>query len=441
MAPRASASSRRLRQKCRTDHAVDGGRRHRTAERPGERVVAAPRGHGRQVGAVGAEKAEDEAVVIFERRASVGGLELKRPYIDTRPGEPLETLREPVESWGDRRQVDGDIAKLRQRIRCRLAYGEKRVERVDVGPRDRRGGGIRGKCGEPGAHVPAGSQPDLRATALEGGVGGGPGRGGAREPLEQRLEAAGPPEVPPESRLARRRRVEPVDGGGQKADIARDRREVVGGEKRREGGEDLRLGLGSGRAEDLEPRLEEFRRPPRARLLLAEDLPGIGVARRPPARLEMGEHDGHGEVGPQHRLAHHRVMGDEGAGADVFAVKVEQEIGGLEDVGLHRLRPGGDEGGPQALRLGPENGLAGHQPRSSIRRTVATRSPSAHSTCAGWSFHSSRVAVSAILAPRTRSLTCTTPRARSSSPWITATGAPRLSAYFNWLPKFLGLPR
>ena len=65
----------------------------------------------------------------------------------------------------------------------------------------------------------------------------------------------------------------------------------------------------------------------------------------------------------------------------------------------------------------------------------------APSVCAGWAFHSSRLAPAAMRAPRTRSLTCTTPRAASSPPWMIATGAARLSAYFNWLPKFLGLPR
>ena len=43
--------------------------------------------------------------------------------------------------------------------------------------------------------------------------------------------------------------------------------------------------------------------------------------------------------------------------------------------------------------------------------------------------------------PRNRSLSWTTPRAASSVPWMTATGELRLSAYFNWLPKFFGLPR
>ena len=58
--------------KCRTDHAADRGRRLRPASARSERVVAAPGGGRRQVGTVGAEKAEDEAVVILERRAPVG---------------------------------------------------------------------------------------------------------------------------------------------------------------------------------------------------------------------------------------------------------------------------------------------------------------------------------------------------------------------------------
>ena len=38
--------------------------------------------------------------------------------------------------------------------------------------------------------------------------------------------------------------------------------------------------------------------------------------------------------------------------------------------------------------------------------------------------------VAAALAPSIRSLICTSPLARSSPPWMTTQGAPRLSAYF-----------
>src|SRR5690606_14195365 len=118
-------------------------------------------------------------------------------------------------------------------------------------------------------------------------------------------------------------------------------------------------------------------------------------------------------------------------------VKVQKRLGLQQDVGRDLLRSGGAKGGKDLLADGLSFALA--HPR--IRRTSATRSARATSVWAGWDFHSSWLAWAAIRAPRIRSLTCTTPRAASSPPWMMATGAWRLSAYFNWLPKFLGLPR
>src|SRR5690606_1149371 len=152
-------------------------------------------------------------------------------------------------------------------------------------------------------------------------------------------------------------------------------------------------------------------------------------------------HHRHGEVGAQHHLAPQGVAGDIGAGADVLAVEIEEDLGRLQDVGLDRQRAGRAEGGHQPLRLGAGPGLVGHQAIPRRRRTAGTRSARGTTVCAGWDFHSSWLASAAIFAPRKRSFSCTTPRAASSVPWITARGELRLSAYFSWLPKFFGLPR
>ncbi len=74
----------------------------------------------------------------------------------------------------------------------------------------------------------------------------------------------------------------------------------------------------------------------------------------------MGLHDGHGEIGAQHHLAAQGIGGDIGAGADVFAVKVQQGFGGLQDIGIHRHGPCGAEGGEQGFSLGPDGGFGGH---------------------------------------------------------------------------------
>src|SRR4029078_6283865 len=65
-------------------------------------------------------------------------------------------------------------------------------------------------------------------------------------------------------------------------------------------------------------------------------------------------------------------------------------------------------------------------------RTAATRSRSAMDTCAGRPSRHSLLSLmlAASLSPSTRSLICTSPLARSSPPWMTTQGAPRLSAYF-----------
>ena len=57
----------------------------------------------------------------------------------------------------------------------------------------------------------------------------------------------------------------------------------------------------------------------------------------------------------------------------------------------------------------------GHCAAPASRGPAATSSARGTSICAGWSFHSSWLALSAIFAPRIRSLICTTPRAASSA--------------------------
>src|SRR6201992_4062063 len=81
--------------------------------------------------------------------------------------------------------------------------------------------------------------------------------------------------------------------------------------------------------------------------------------------------------------------------------------------------------------------------RARTSRTLATRSASAQENCAGRvSRHSWLEAIAAAaLAPSIRSLTCTSPRAFSSEPWMITQGELRRSAYLSWLAVFLGFPR
>src|SRR5262245_11002511 len=81
--------------------------------------------------------------------------------------------------------------------------------------------------------------------------------------------------------------------------------------------------------------------------------------------------------------------------------------------------------------------------RASTSRTLATISSSLHENCAGRvSRHSWLEAIAAAaLPPSIRSFICTSPRAFSSEPWMITQGELRRSAYFSWLPMFLGLPR
>src|SRR5690606_4287099 len=213
------------------------------------------------------------------------------------------------------------------------------------------------------------------------------------------------------------------------------RKDVV--KKRKDLGISIRVA-----GEKLKPRLQIFIvarmfGPGFAVVLFAENLAQIAIAGRLGTVCHMHLHHRHGEIGAQHHLTPDRVLGDIGAGANVLAIKVKKRLGLKQDVGRDLLRPRSAKGGKDLLADGLFLALA--HPR--IRRTSATSWSRGTSVWAGWAFHSSWLASAAILAPRIRSLTCTTPRWASSVPWMMATGALRLSAYFNWLPKFLGLPR
>ena len=154
--------------------------------------------------------------------------------------------------------------------------------------------------------------------------------------------------------------VEGVDGGEDEAEVAGD--EVDGGvaEGFDDEGHDLGVGGGGvGGGEDLEAGLEVFARAVGAPLLPAPDRAAVGVARGLGAAVRAGVHveadDGDGEVGAEHHLGT-LVAGDEGAGADVLAVEVEEDVGGLQGGGLDAHGAGRGEDGEDARDLGLEAG-------------------------------------------------------------------------------------
>ena len=130
-----------------------------------------------------------------------------------------------------------------------------------------------------------------------------------------------------------------IDGGGQDAQIAGHRMGRPRGEGRGDQVEDLRIGGGGiGAVEDLEPDLQVFARAALVDLLPPEDFARVTVPCNVRAVVHMRLHDRHREVRAQHRLARQRVVGGESAGADIFAIQIQQGARRLQDFGLDKGR-------------------------------------------------------------------------------------------------------
>src|SRR5690606_6934046 len=167
---------------------------------------------------------------------------------------------------------------------------------------------------------------------------------------------------------------------------------------------------------------------------LAEHRPvvGIGGAAQGMAGGDVVQADRDRVVRPQAQLDAVGRGGQEQAPAQILAGEIEEQVGILQDRRLDEVIARLDEEGRQAV-----GGRGDHDAsycRSRRSQIAVTRSASATSN---WPGRSSRqTALSAIAAdsilPRARSLICTTPRLRSSSPWMTTAGLLRRSAYFIW---------
>ena len=194
------------------------------------------------------------------------------------------------------------------------------------------------------------------------------------EAVQQVAEGMGTPEVMLQAAAPAVRHLGIGQKPGEEAEIAEGH--AVAGEARglqRADGElqHPRLG-GDGRrgAEPLKPGLGEFLR---AQPFVgeAEGRAEIAVARLGRGVRGMAEMEAagrHGEIGPE---AHFRAGGigeDEGAGADVFARALEEDVGRLDDVGRDLVEAGAFEhrhdGRVLPLqRLALRPGLAGHGPK------------------------------------------------------------------------------
>ena len=200
--------------------------------------------------------------------------------------------------------------------------------------------------------------------------------------------------------------------------------------------------LGGGAVEDLIPHLQVFAAPGPSAVLLAEHLAQIGIARRVRPVRHVRLHHRHGEVGAQHHLAPERVMRDIGPRADILAVKVQQGLGGLQDIGLDRHRARRAE--RRANRRSASARIAalwiGHcaQHLSHGGHQIGPR----HLDLRGAVLPFLQRGAFGDLRAQDQVLqddgALAQPRSRPGSP---QSATARLSAYFNWLPKFFGLPR
>ena len=196
-----------------------------------------------------------------------------------------------------------------------------------------------------------------------------------------------------------------------------------------------------GAVEQLVAHLDIFRRAVRGLFLRAEHLAGIGVARRLGAVVHVHLHHRHGEIRAQHRLAQHRVGGDVGARADILAVEVEQRLGRLQDRRSRpRSRPRASKTASSRAASARIGGLVGRQPSSAVQDLahLGHQIVARHLDLARGAPSIPRASRSRrSCAPRIRSLICTTPRAFSSAPSITATGEAALVGVFELVAEVL----
>src|SRR3954468_14916355 len=202
-------------------------------------------------------------------------------------------------------------------------------------------------------------------------------------------------------------------------------------------------------------RLEELRRPVWLARLMTEDQAVIGNARRETAfRQNRFAADGNGEVGTQRQFAAGRIHQGESAAADFLTGPVQENLRRLQHRGFFPHIATRGEQIEQRLCLAVQRrdgrrvvvGKSRHYTMPlllafSIALISATSASRLMLFCASrLATQSARLATSlASSAPSARSLSVTSPRARSSGPSTTAMAAPRLSAYLNWSP-ILPLP-
>ena len=327
------------------------------AERAGQRVVAPAAGDRRQVG-----RARAAARRRRSRRSTRAWSARSSPRTAASPASmPARRQRvEPRREAVDRRL---EPRQLRARAPRSSASARGAAARPPAPPRcratsravERRRRRLRRPAARPAPPPPPAprSPTARRAAAISAarpalGLGGeqlGPRRAGGRVPVAEALRAARG--TAPAARrgggappCARALVAERVDRREHQADVAGDELDRRVAERRDD--QPQHLGVVRRRVaglEDLEARLQVLPRPVRARLLPPPDRPAVDVARRLGAGVHVQPHDRHGEVGAQHHLRA-LVAGDEGAGADVLAVEVEQHVGGLQRRRLDPHRAG-----------------------------------------------------------------------------------------------------
>ncbi len=138
--------------------------------------------------------------------------------------------------------------------------------------------------------------------------------------------------------------VERVDRRQHQAEVAGD--EVDRGVAERRDDQRQHLGVVRRRVaglEDLEAGLQVLPRPVGAEVLPPPDRAAVDVARGLGAGVHVQADDRDGEVRAEHHLGA-LVAGDEGAGADVLAVEVEEHVGGLQRRGLDAHGAGASRG-------------------------------------------------------------------------------------------------
>ena len=139
--------------------------------------------------------------------------------------------------------------------------------------------------------------------------------------------------------LARRRGIQSVHSRRKDADIAGRGAQRQIAQCGTDQGENLGIRCCRiGAVKDLESGLEIFAGAFGIVFLSPEHLACIGIASGLGPVRHMHLNDRHGEIGAQHLLAAHRVRGDIGSGADILAVKVQQDICRLQDRRVHDLR-------------------------------------------------------------------------------------------------------